>query len=88
MFTRLVHSAPARVIRVLAGFLLVVAAAYQSIAAAFALALLGTIVAVTAIADVCLLEQAGLLSAHPGSGPPRPGDAASRSSSSGASASV
>jgi hypothetical protein len=56
---RMMHSAPSRIVRVFLGLWIVIAAAELTPAAAFGLALLGTAIAVTGIADICPMELMG-----------------------------
>ena len=55
-YFKIMHSMIARVIRVLGGFWVVIYGADQSPGYAFLLAILGTAIAVTGIADIVLLE--------------------------------
>lgn len=55
-FFRMMHTPAARVIRVAGGLGLVIYAAGLQPALAFTLALLGTAIAVTGIADICPME--------------------------------
>jgi hypothetical protein len=56
MFTRFMHTAISRIVRACIGWALVVEAVYQPIGIAFAMMAIGTVIAVLAIADVCVLE--------------------------------
>ena len=55
-YFRMMHSMTARVLRVLAGLWVVIYGADLSPGYAFTLAILGTAIAVTSIADICLME--------------------------------
>jgi hypothetical protein len=55
-FFRMMHSMTARVVRVLVGLLLVIYGADLSAGYAFMLAILGTAIAVTGVADICPME--------------------------------
>jgi hypothetical protein len=57
MFTRFMHTAVSRIVRACIGWALVVEAVYQPIGIGFAMMAIGTVIAVLAIADVCVLEQ-------------------------------
>ena len=57
MIIRFMHTGVARALRTVIGFLLVVEAVYEPLGVAAAMVALGTVVAVTAIADVCVVEQ-------------------------------
>ncbi len=57
MFIRFTHTPFGRVLRVVIGFLLVVEAVYEPLAIAASMVVVGTVIAVTGIADVCVLEQ-------------------------------
>lgn len=55
-YFRIMHSMTARVIRVFGGLWLVIHAAELTPALAFTLAVIGTAIAVTGIADICPME--------------------------------
>ena len=55
-FIKFMHSMPVRVARVIGGIWLVIYAAELSSGSAFALAAVGTAIAVTGIADICPME--------------------------------
>jgi hypothetical protein len=53
---RLMHTPTSRIARVFLGLWIVIAGAQMAAAAAFGLAMLGTAIAVTGIADICPME--------------------------------
>lgn len=55
-YFKLMHSRTSRVIRLFGGLWLVIYAAQQTPAFAFTVALVGTAIAVTGIADICPME--------------------------------
>ncbi len=55
-YFKMMHSMTARVVRVLGGFWLVIFGADLSAGYAFLLAIIGTAIAVTGIADICPME--------------------------------
>lgn len=55
-FFKVMHGPTARVVRLFGGLWLVIYAAQQPPAFAFTVALIGTAIAVTGIADICILE--------------------------------
>ncbi len=57
MFIRFMHSAVSRLLRACIGWALVVGAVYQPMGIAIVMMVAGTIIAVLAIADVCVTEQ-------------------------------
>ena len=57
MIIRFMHTAFSRLVRVCIGWALVVEAVYQPIGIAAVMMAIGTVIAVLAIADVCVLEQ-------------------------------
>ena len=57
MIIRFMHTGVARALRTVIGFLLVVEAVYQPLGLAAVMVALGTVIAVTGIADVCVVEQ-------------------------------
>lgn len=55
-YFKVMHSAAARVIRLFGGLWIVIYAAQQPPVFAFTVALIGTALAVTGIADICVME--------------------------------
>ena len=55
-YFKMMHSMAARVVRVLVGLWLVIYGADLSAGSAFMLAILGTAIAITGIADICPME--------------------------------
>jgi hypothetical protein len=55
-YFKMMHSTPARLIRVFFGLWLVIYGADLSVGYAFALAIIGSAIAVTGIADICPME--------------------------------
>ena len=53
---RMMHTPTSRIVRVFLGLFVVITGAQMTAAAAFGLAMLGTAIAVTGIADICLME--------------------------------
>ena len=53
---RMMHTPTSRIVRVFLGLWIVIAGAEMAPAAAFGLAMLGTAIAVTGIADICPME--------------------------------
>ena len=53
---RMMHTSASRIVRVFLGLWIVIAAAELEPMSAFGLALLGTMIAVTGIADICPME--------------------------------
>ena len=70
-YFRMMHSMTARVVRVLAGLWLVIYGADLSPGYAFTLAILGTAIAVTGIADICPMELVVNATREKRSGPHR-----------------
>ena len=56
-YIRFMHNGLSRMVRTVIGWALVVKAVYQPIDLAIVMMVLGTVVAVFAIADVCLVEE-------------------------------
>ena len=56
-YIRLMHNGLSRMVRTVIGWALVVKAVYQPIDVAIVMMVLGSVIAVFAIADVCLVEQ-------------------------------
>jgi hypothetical protein len=56
-YIRFMHNGLSRIVRTVIGWALVVKAVYQPIDLAIVMMVLGTVIAVFAIADVCLVEQ-------------------------------
>ena len=57
MYIRFMHTTVARTLCAVIGFLLVLQAVYQPLPVAALLVVIGTVIAVTGIADVCIVEQ-------------------------------
>lgn len=55
-YFKVMHGATARIIRLFAGLWVVIYAAQQPAAFAFPVALIGTGIAITGIADICVIE--------------------------------
>ena len=55
-YIKVMHSATSRVIRLFGGLWLVIYSAQQPPVFAFTVALIGTAIAVTGIADICVME--------------------------------
>ena len=53
---RMMHTPTSRIVRVFLGLWIVIEGAGMPVAAAFGLAMLGTAIAVTGIADICPME--------------------------------
>jgi len=56
-YIRFMHNGLSRMLRTVIGWALVVKAVYQPIDLAIVMMMVGTVIAVFAIADVCLVEQ-------------------------------
>jgi hypothetical protein len=56
IYFKMMHSAPARLVRVFGGLWLVIYGADLSVGYAFTLAIAGTAIAVNGIADICPME--------------------------------
>jgi hypothetical protein len=59
MISRFMHNPVSRIVRTCIGWALVVDAVYQPIGVALVMMAIGTVIAVLAIADVCVLEELG-----------------------------
>ena len=70
-YFRIMHTTTSRVVRVLGGLWLVIYAADLSPAVAFTLAIIGTAIAVTGIADICPMELIVSANAPKPEGPQR-----------------